>query len=120
MRKPLLVLGEAQNKNFQSPTEGGLLAMPVFWRRLVGREEAYLQGWNHKRPVAAPAPPTAEGMKSLSAADLGAPTSGACLHLVGDLVRLRRYAHVSHPRLFSAWSYGSRPSSAAREVAWIC
>ena len=120
MRKSFVVLGEAQDKNFQSPTEGVLLPMPVFWRHLVGGEEAYLQGWNHERPVAAPAPPTAEGMESLRAVDLGAPTSGARLNLVGDFVRLRRYAHINRPRLFSAWRYGSRPSSSAREVAWIC
>ena len=95
MRKSFVVLGEAQDKNFQSPTEGVLLPMPVFWRHLVGGEEAYLQGWNHERPVAAPAPPTAEGMESLRAVDLGAPTSGARLHLVGDLIRLSRYAHIS-------------------------
>ncbi len=69
----------------------------------MGGEDAYLERRNHERPVATAAPPSAKGMKSLRGVDLGAPASGARLHLVDDLVGgllqilvgLGRCAHVA-------------------------
>ena len=69
-------------------------------------EDPYLERGNHERPAATAAPPPAEGMKAFRAVDLGVPTSGARLYLVGDLVwglleiliGLGRGAHAGNSR----------------------
>ncbi len=84
--------------------------MPASWRHLVRGEDAYLERRDHERPAATAAPPPAEGVKSLCAVDIGAPTSGARFDLVGDLVGglleilvgLGRCAHVATLAVFRA------------------
>ena len=70
----------------QSFTEAFLLPVPVAGRHLVSGQDAYLQRGNHKSTVAGAAPPSSEGMKSLSAVNLRASAPGARFDLVWDFI----------------------------------